>query len=62
VVIPAVFLRPDLITESTEASMSVSTDAAAYGQLLFTDDGTPATVISGVNGSELFALTYYLLR
>lgn len=56
VVIPAVLLCPELIVTSVEESVAVSVAEDTYGLMFFAENGTKATVVSGVNGSDIFAL------
>ena len=61
-VIPAILLCPELIVTSAEETVSVSTSESDYGRMLLTGDGTPATVISQVNGGDIYALMRLLLE
>lgn len=56
VAIPAIFMCPELIATSEKASISVSVEDATYGQMLFTEDGTEATIVSEIHGGDLFIL------
>lgn len=56
VAIPAVFLCPELISKSEELTVSVSVEDESYGETKFTEKGTKATIVSEVNGSDIFVL------
>ena len=56
VVIPAVLLCPELVVTSIEDSVSVSVDENTYGLMSFVENGTKATVVSAVNGPDIYAL------
>ncbi len=56
VVIPAVFLCPELISKSEERAAAVSVEDESYGETKFTEEGTKVTIISEVNGPDVFAL------
>ena len=62
VVIPAVLLCPELIVASVEDSVAVSVEEDTYGLMSFVENGTKATVVSGVNGSDIYALMRELFR
>lgn len=62
VVIPAVLLCPGLVESSVEESVVVSVDEATYGCLSFVENGTKATVVSGVNGLDIYALMRELFK
>ena len=49
-------MSPELIATSEKASIAVSADDATYGQMLFTEDGTEATIVSEIHGDDLFIL------
>lgn len=56
VAIPAIFMCPELIATSEKASIAVSVEDATYGQMLFTEDDTEATIVSEIHGGDLFIL------
>ena len=56
VVIPAVLLCPELIVTSVEDSVTVSVEEETYGMMSFDENGTKATVVSEVNGPDIYAL------
>lgn len=62
VVIPAVLLCPELITTSVEDSVAVSVAEDTYGMMSFVENGTKATVVSKVNGPDIYALMRELFR
>lgn len=62
VVIPAVLLCPELIVTSVEDSVVVSVDENTYGLMSFVESGTKATVVSGVNGPDIYALMRELFK
>ena len=62
VVIPAVLLCPELVVTSMEDSVAVSVAEDAYGLMSFAENGTMATVISEVDGSDIYALMRELFK
>lgn len=56
VVIPAVFLCPELVVKSEKATVTVSVAENTYGLMSFAEGGTKATVISEVKGEDIYAL------
>lgn len=62
VVIPAVLLCPELIETSVEDTVAVSTEEDTYGRMSFAETGTKATVVSGVQGQDIYALMRELFR
>ncbi|MBQ7954370.1 MAG: nucleoside hydrolase [Lachnospiraceae bacterium] len=56
VVIPAVYMCPELVTVSEERAVTVSVEEDTYGQMEFAENGTKATVVSEVNGQDVYAL------
>ena len=62
VVIPAVLLCPELIVTSVEDSVAVSVEENTYGLMSFVESGTKATVVSGVNGPDIYALMRELFQ
>ncbi len=62
VVIPAVLLCPELIVTSVEDSVTVSVEEETYGMMSFDENGTKATVVSEVNGPDIYALMRELFR
>ena len=56
VAIPAIFMCPELIATSQEATIAVSVEDATYGQMLFPKSGTDVTIVSNINGNDLFTL------
>ena len=62
IVIPAVLLCPELIVTSVEDSVVVSVAEDTYGRMHFAESGTKATVVSEVNGPDIYALMRELFR
>ena len=62
VVIPAVLLCPELVVTSVEDSVAVSVEEDTYGLMSFTESGAKATVVSSVNGPDIYALMRELFK
>lgn len=56
VVIPAVLICPELVNVSDVGNVSVSVEEDSYGEMQFVENGTEATIVSEVNGEELYTL------
>lgn len=56
VVIPAILICPEIVSVSEENTVAVSVEDGTYGQMEFAEDGTRATIVSEVNGEDLFVL------